>query len=162
GHMRMRVIAVGLGAVALAAPAGASAGPSSTARNFRMTATMTPQQVVTVKSKPWHVPPALRKAKAALNGVMPANGSQISCKLTYSNLGNPSLVIADIHLGKPGQFGPILVRLCSKCHSGQTGVTKLKAGISSQMTTANSYVTLITDKYPNGVVRGLLHALLSG
>src|SRR5262245_38925416 len=159
--MKMRVIAVGLGAIALAAPAGAGAGSDRSARNFKMSSAMTPDQVVTVRSKPWRVPPTVKRAKGVLTGLMPTSGGQISWKITYANIGNPALVIADIHLAKPGQFGPGLARLCSKCHSGQTGVTKIKPGVNSQMSTGNAYVTIITDKYPNGVVRGILRAKLS-
>lgn len=159
--MKLRVIAVGLGALALIAPAGSSAGPSTVAKNFRMSATMTPQQVVTLQSKPWKVPASVKNAKGSLSGLMPSNGSQISWKITFSGVGSPSVKAAEIHLGKPGQFGPVLAKLCSPCRSGAHGVTKLMPGQSSQMSTGNAYVTLTTSKYPLGVVRGLLHALVT-
>jgi len=160
--MKMRLVAVGLGALALIAPAGSSAGPSSVAKEFKMSASMTPQQVVTLESKPWKVPASVKNAKGKLTGVMPSSGGQISWRLTFSGVGSPTVKSASIRLGKPGQFGPVLAQLCSPCRSGASGVTKLQAGQSSQMTTGNSYVTLTTSKYPLGVVRGLLHALLSG
>jgi hypothetical protein len=160
--MKLRVIAVGLGALALVAPAGSSAGPSRVARNYRMSATMTPQQVVTLQSKPWKVPASVKNAKGSLTGTMPTNGGQITWRITFSGLGSPTVKVAAIHLGKPGQFGPVLAQLCSPCKSGAHGTATLMPGQSSQMSTGNAYVTLTTAKYPLGVVRGLLHALLSG
>jgi len=159
--MKMRLVAVGLGALALIAPAGSSAGPSSVAKEYKMSASMTPQQVVTLESKPWKVPASVKNARGKLTGTMPSNGSQISWKITFSGVGSASVKSAAIYLGKPGQFGPVLQQLCSPCRSGQSGVTKLKPGNSSQMSTANTYVALTTAKYPLGVVRGLLHALVS-
>jgi len=159
--MKMRVIAVVLGALALTAPAGSSAGPARVAKEFRMSSMMTPQQVVTLESKPWKVPASVRSAKGTLSGAMPSSGGQITWKIFFSKVGS-STVTAAIHLGKPGQFGPVIAKLCSPCRSGATGVTKLMPGQSSQMSTGNAYVTLTTNKYPLGVVRGLLHALLQG
>ena len=75
--MKLRLIAVGLGALALIAPAGSSAGPARVAKNFHMSATMTPQQVVTLESKPWKVPASVKNAKGNLTGTMPSNGGQI-------------------------------------------------------------------------------------
>src|SRR5262249_8710336 len=66
--MKMRVIAVVLGALALTAPAGSSAGPARVAKEFRMSSMMTPQQVVTLRSQPWKVPASVRNAKGTLSG----------------------------------------------------------------------------------------------
>jgi len=152
--MNMRVIAVGLSAVALAAPAGSSAGRSSAAKSLKLSAAMTPKQVVTPKNKPWPVPASVRKARGAFSGTVSSDGRKLSWKISYSGIGNPRLAIADIHYGKAGQFGPILVRLCGPCHSPQSGVATLKKGVSSQFGTGSTWVTIITDKYPNGVIRG--------
>jgi hypothetical protein len=153
--MNMRVIAVGLSAVALAAPAGSSAG---TATETKLSAAMTPTQVVTPKNKPWPVPASVRQAKGSFSGTVSSDGRKLSWKISYSGVGNPKLAIADIHYGKRGQFGPILVRLCGPCHSPQSGVAKLKKGVGSQFKTGNTWVTIITDKYPNGVIRGQIRA----
>ena len=57
-------------------------------------------------------------------------------------------------IGKPGKFGPILMRVCGPCKRGQSGVIKLKSGYAARLATSDQWVTLITEKYPNGVVRG--------
>jgi hypothetical protein len=152
--MKMRVIAIGIGAAALVAPGFSSAGQAAVAKTLRLSATMTPQQVVTPKNKKWPVPASVRNARGAFSGSVSSDGRRLSWRISYSKLGNPALVIADIHIGKPGRFGPILVRLCGPCHSGQSGVKKLERGASSYFSSNNSWVTLITNKYPNGVVRG--------
>jgi len=77
--------------------------------------------------------------------------------VSYSNLGSTALVIADIHTGKSGRFGPILIRLCGPCKPGQSGVKTLKSGALATLKSGNTWATLITDKYPNGVVRGQIH-----
>jgi hypothetical protein len=156
--MRIRVIAVALAAVPLALPTGSSAVPSGGTRSFRLSAKMTPEQVVTVASKPWKVPAAVRGASGTLTGLMPADGSRLTWKLVYAKLGSAP-VAASIHLGKPGQFGPVLVQLCDPCRSGGRGVTPLKHGTGLPLTTRSAYVTLTTKRYPLGVVRGLLHAV---
>jgi CHRD domain len=150
---KLRASAIALGTAALLAPALSSAG---TAKSVHLSATMTPKQVVTPKNKPWRVPANLRQARGTFSGSTSANGRSLRWRISYSNLGHPSLVIADIHLGKPGRFGPILVRLCGPCKSGQSGIKKLKPGKAAEFTPRNTWVTLITNKYPNGVVRGTI------
>ena len=152
--MNMRVIAVGLIAVALGVPAGSSAGSSAAATSSKLSAAMTSKQVVTPKNKPWRVPASVLNAKGAFSGTLSADRRKLSWKISYSGVGSPKLAIADVHYGKPGQFGPILVRLCGPCRASQSGVTKLKRGVGSQLSSGNTWVTIITDKYPNGVIRG--------
>jgi hypothetical protein len=156
--MNMRVIAVGLSAVALAAPAGSSAESSTTAKSSKLSAAMSSNQVVTPKNKPWRVPASVRNAKGVFSGTVSADGRKLSWKISYSDVGSPKLAIADIHYGKRGQFGPILLRLCGPCRAAQSGVTKLKSGVGSQLKSGNTWVTIITDKYPNGVIRGQIRA----
>jgi hypothetical protein len=79
---------------------------------------------------------------------------KLSWRLTYSSLDHPTIVIADIHYGKPGKFGPILVRLCGPCKSGQRGTKKVKAIYVPMIKSGNTFITLITGKNPNGEVRG--------
>jgi len=157
-YMNTRVIAAGLSAVALAAPAGSIAGRSNAAKSFKLSAAMTPKQVVTPKNKQWPVPASVRNGKGTFSGTVSSDGRRLSWKVSYSGIGRPKLAIADIHYGKRGQFGPTLGRLCGPCHSPQTGVAKLKKGFSSQFRSGNTWVTLITDKYPNGVMRGQIRA----
>jgi CHRD domain len=63
-------------------------------------------------------------------------------------------VIADIHYGKPGHFGPVIMRLCGPCKSGQSGVKKVSAAWGPAIQRGNAFITLITGKNPNGEVRG--------
>jgi hypothetical protein len=80
--------------------------------------------------------------------------NQLSWHLSFTKLGNPRLVVADVHVGPPGKFGPVLLRLCASCKTGQNGVLKLKPSVARQLTVGRQWLTLITDKYPNGAVRG--------
>ena len=156
--MKVRAIAIALGAVALAVPAAAIAGRSVAEKTMSLSAAMTPQQVVTPKNKPWRAPSDVRNAKGTFTGTVSADGRRLSWRVSYSGIGNTTAAIADIHYGKRGQFGPILVRLCGPCKSGKSGVTKLGAGAALQFTSGNAWVTVITTKYPNGVVRGQIRA----
>ena len=148
---KWHVTAAIFGAAALATP-GLSV--SAARGSVPLSATMTPSQVVTPTNKAWTVPSRLRHAHGNLKASVSADGTKLSWKLSYSNLGQPALVIADIHVGKSGRFGPILVRLCGPCKPGQSGVKKLKAGAVATLKSGNAWATLITDKYPNGAVRG--------
>ena len=156
--MKVNVIAVGLCTIALALPVGSIAAPSLATKSADVRAAMTAQEVVTPKNKPWPVPAELKNAKGTFTGTVSPDGRTLSWKLTYFGIGKSASPIADIHLGKRGQFGPILVRLCTACKSGKTGVAKLKAGSAKQFTSGNAWVTIITNKYPNGVVRGQVRA----
>ena len=75
-------------------------------------------------------------------------------RITYSNLANPKVVIADIHYGKPGKFGPVLVRLCGPCRPGQHGVKRIRASGVRAILDGRAFITLITDRNPNGEIRG--------
>ena len=55
-----------------------------------------------------------------------------------------------------GAFGPVLVRLCGPCTSGERGVIRLGPGLAHALAHGRNFVTLITDRYQNGIVRGQL------
>ena len=144
---------VGLGAFVV--PALSNAGSSG--KSHELSATLSPRAVVTVKNKPASFPAAIAKnAAGTFNGTTSADGKSLKWKLAYGGLGHPALVIADIHIGPAGKFGPILVRLCGPCKPGQSGTTKLKKGYATRLATQPHWLTLITNTYPNGVVRGQL------
>jgi hypothetical protein len=147
-------IALTLVVAALAGPTLAGAGDTAAAKTYKLGATMNARGVVTPKNKPWKVPAAASKAKGTFTGKLNSVTGKLSWRITYSGVGNPALSIADIHSGAPGKFGPILVRLCAHCTSGQTGVVKVKASAQKDIAAGNSWVTVITEKYPNGVIRG--------
>ena len=143
-----------IAAAALLAPALASPADR---QGVRLVAKMTPKEVVTPSNKAWSAPASLKGAQGNLTAKLSPDGRRLTWKLSYANLGRTALVIADIHVGKSGQFGPILVRLCGPCKPGQHGVKSLKAGSLATFKSGNTWATLITNKYPNGVVRGQIH-----
>jgi hypothetical protein len=112
-----------------------------------------PGQVITPRNRRWGVPSGVAKARGSFTATFDAQRRRLAWKISYAGIGNEPFVIADIHVGKAGRFGPILVRLCSECKSGQTGMKQLTK-VRAQILTGNTWVTLITPKYPNGVVRG--------
>jgi CHRD domain len=121
----------------------------------KLSAKMTARQVVPQKPKG-----NVAKATGTFVGTLRRNGVrwQLSWHLTYKGLDHPSIVIADIHYGKPGRFGPIVVRLCGPCKSGQSGVKRVKAARVPAIKSGNTFLTLITGKNPNGEIRGQIKA----
>ena len=139
-------------AATLAASGGAFGG---TAATLKLSARMNARQVVPHKPKG-----NVARATGTFTGTLVGTGSRwkLSWKITYSRLDNPSIVIADIHYGKRGKFGPIIVRLCGPCKSGQHGVRKVKGSWVPAIKAGNSFITLITGKNPNGEIRGQIRA----
>ena len=151
-------IVVALGVLLVAGSGVSNAGEAASAKTYRLSANMTPRQVVTVRNRPWRVPAAVANAKGSLAATLDTKRRTLTWKITYSGVGKTPLVIADVHIGKPGRFGPILVRLCADCKSGQRGVKKLKADDASKFIAGITWLTLITGDYPNGIVRGQIKA----
>jgi hypothetical protein len=150
-HVLAIAAAVGVSVVAVA---NSNAGQAAGAKTYPVRATMTATQVVTPSNKQWRVPSAAAKAKGTLIATLDTKKRTLTWKLTFSRLGSSRLVVADVHAGKPGRFGPVLLRLCAVCKSGQSGVKKLSADDSFKFLGGNTWMTLITGQYPNGVVRG--------
>jgi hypothetical protein len=117
---------------------------------------MTPAPVVGPSGKPWRVPSRAAHATGSFSGTLSPNGRRLSWKIAFARFDSPRLVIADVHVGGKGQFGPVLVRLCGPCTSGERGVTRLKPGLAHSLAHGHNFVTLITDRYQNGMVRGQL------
>lgn len=118
--------------------------------------TMTAKAVVTPAGKPQPVPTELAHAFGTFTGTIGPGEKSLSWKLRFGGLGRFRLVVTDIHVGKEGEFGRLLVRLCGPCKSGQTGVAKLKAD-DAEALKGDNWVTVVTDRYPNGAVRGQIH-----
>jgi CHRD domain len=136
------------GAVALVvtgAALGASTAPLSLSSRLGV------RQVVPHKPKG-----NVAHAAGTFAGSLRSTGSRwkLSWRLAYRGLDHPSIVIADIHYGKPGKFGPVIVRLCGPCKSGQGGVAKVRASWVPTIRIGNAFITLITGKNPNGEIRG--------
>ncbi len=123
----------------------------ATVSPLKLTANMDPRQVVPDKPRG-----DVADATGRFVGTLTRNDSRwrLSWGITYSKLDNPSVVIADIHRGKPGKFGPILVRLCGPCRSGANGVKPVKATDVPVIKSGGAFITLITGRNPNGEVRG--------
>lgn len=95
-------------------------------------------------------------ARGTFAGTLSRTGPRwrLAWRITYEKLANPVVVIADIHRGMPGHFGPILARLCADCHSGQQGVRAVTADTVRTMRRGGAFITLITGRNPNGEIRG--------
>ena len=118
---------------------------------MKLSANMSAAQVVPNKPKG-----NVAQAKGTLAATLTSSGSRwkLAWRITYNRLDHPALVIADIHYGKPGQFGPIVVRLCGPCRSGQQGTVNVNASRIPAITSGDTFMTLITGKNPNGEIRG--------
>jgi hypothetical protein len=141
-------------ATTLAATTGAAFG--GTAETLKLSAKMDARQVVPHKPKG-----NVARATGTFSGTLSGSGSRrtLSWKITYSKLDKPRIVVADIHYGKRGRFGPIIVRLCGPCKAGkQQGVVKVKGSWVPAIKAGNSFITLITGKNPNGEIRGQIKA----
>jgi hypothetical protein len=117
---------------------------------------MDTRQVVTPKNRPWKVPTSVQNAHGSFTGTMKAVGTRRTLRwhITYVGVGSSPLQIADIHYGKQRHFGPLLVRLCGPCKSGQSGTKKISAWAVRSIKAGSAWITIITGKYPNGVIRG--------
>jgi hypothetical protein len=150
---RILSLAAGVLALALAVPA-----QGSTEATQQVSARMGSRQVVTVKNKPWKPPASVAAARGTFGGTLGTKTRKLTFRISYSGLGKPSVTIADIHMGPRGKFGPVIVRLCGPCRSGQKGVRTIKRGFVDDIVSGNSWVTVITEDYPNGVIRGQIKA----
>ena len=115
---------------------------------------MTPRQVITPRNVQWRVPAAVASAKGSFTGTVDTQRRVLTWQISYSNIGRSPLVIADIHTGPAGRFGAILVRLCAECKSGQKGTKRLTKVATEILSSGETWVTVITGTFPNGVVRG--------
>jgi hypothetical protein len=151
-------IALVLAALFLAGEARSSAADRVAVSAYRLSAKMNTSQVVTPANKPWKAPAGVAKATGTFTGTFDDTTRKLTWRITYTAIGRPALALADIHLGPPGKFGAIIVRLCGPCTSGQKGVRTIKRSFVRAVTSGNSWVTVITNNYPNGVIRGQIKA----
>ncbi len=77
----------------------------------------------------------------------------ISWRLSFGSLSGPAQA-AHIHLGKPGQVGPVAVTLCGPCRSGAQGKAPLTAKVAAAIESGGAYVNVHTKKNPGGEIRG--------
>jgi hypothetical protein len=74
-------------------------------------------------------------------------------KLTFSGL-TGSATAAHIHMGKPGQAGPVIVPLCGPCKAGQSGTATVSAAAVAAIKKGQAYANVHTAKNPGGEIRG--------
>jgi hypothetical protein len=117
-------------------------------------------QVVSPENKPWKAPARIAKTRGTFSGSLDGNSGKLTWHITYSGLPASQLPLADdIHFGERGHFGAILLRLCSPCDpGGQSGVATVKTADVATIASGATWVTVITQKYPNGIIRGQVEA----
>jgi len=155
-----KALAISAAAAAILILPGVSAGSRVSTNTYKLRASMNTQQVVTPKNRRWRAPASVRNAHGSFAGTMTASGARrtLRWRITYAGVGRSQPRVADIHYGKPGHFGAVLVRLCGPCKSGQSGTKKVTAAGARAIQTGSAWITIITPKYPNGVIRGQIKA----
>ena len=152
-----KVLAISAVAAAILVMPSVSAGSRAASSTYQLKARMSTGQIVTAKNKRWKAPASVRNAHGSFKGTLTISKTRrvLHWRITYSGVGRPPQV-ADIHYGKPGRFGPVLIRLCGPCTSGQSGtkIKKLSARGARALKAGRAWITVITNKYPNGVIRG--------
>jgi hypothetical protein len=130
----------------------ACSGKDST---YRMTAPMDAAQVVSPSGAASADSGDLAAAKGTFTASISPGGNKLAWKVSYQDLGDPKLLIVDIHLGKVGEFGQLLVRLCETCKAdADEGTVALDDASVKAIVEGNTWVTVVTDGFPNGLIRG--------
>jgi CHRD domain len=147
----MRRVGPLLVALAALAPTAAAWGARA---EFDVAATLGWQQVVPRPSHP------VKKASGSLSGDLDHQMRELNWKLVYRGLsGRPTR--AEIHVGKLGQGGPLLLALCGPrvakarlCRSGLNGTKIVSKSALLTLEAGNTYVQLYTRRNPRGELRG--------
>jgi hypothetical protein len=82
-------------------------------------------------------------------------GTSLAWRLTFSGL-TGAATAAHIHLGKPGEAGPVAVPLCGPCSSGAHGEVTVSAQVRAALLAGTAYVNVHTAENPGGEIRGQL------
>lgn len=118
-------------------------------------ANLNTEQVVTPTGKPWKPPARIKDAAGTFEATLDAEQRTLTWDLSLDGLGEPSLKIVDVHLGERGEFGAVLVRLCGPCEKEEPGgVAMLSQSEVGDFATKPTWVTLVIEGFPNGVIRG--------
>lgn len=138
-----------------AAALGIAANSAWAARaEFDVAATLNWQQVVPKAAHP------MKRATGSLSGDLDHQLRELNWKLVYRGLsGRPTR--AEIHVGKLGQRGPLLLALCGPkvtkarlCRSGLKGTKIVSKSAVLTLEAGNTYVQLYTRRNPAGELRG--------
>jgi hypothetical protein len=146
---RLAPLLVTLAALGLAVGAASAAQAA-----FDVASTLSWQQVVPKPSHP------VRRASGSLSGDLDHQMRELNWKLVYRGLsGRPTR--AEIHVGKLGQRGPLLLGLCGPkvakarlCRSGRKGTKIVSKSAVLTLEAGNTYVQLYTRRNPGGELRG--------
>jgi hypothetical protein len=135
-------------------------GNTTQSRTYQLSAAMDTHQVVSPTNKPWKAPASVAKAKATFSGSLDSSTGELTWQITYTGLPASQVPLADdVHLGEQGHFGQFLVRLCTPCDpGGQSGHATVKKANIADIVSGGTWVTVITQKYPNGIIRGQVRA----
>jgi hypothetical protein len=146
---RVAPLLVTLGALGLTVAAASAARAE-----FDVASTLSWQQVVPKPSHP------VRSASGSLSGDLDHQRRELNWKLVYRGLsGRPTR--AEIHVGKLGQRGPLLLPLCGfnvanarLCRSGLKGMKIVSKSALLTLEAGNTYVQVYTHRNPRGELRG--------
>jgi hypothetical protein len=126
----------------------------STHAEFEVAATLDWRQQVPRPAHP------VRSAVGALSGDLDHQRRELHWKLVYRRLSGRATA-AEIHRGKRGRTGPVLLRLCGRrvpkarrCRSGMSRTKILRAVTVLALESGNTYVELHTRRNPKGEIRG--------
>ena len=153
--MRKAVTAVAAAAAA-ATGAGLAAAPSASPADGAKPVTAFAASLV-----PGGERPAVKGARAGAGGMFRAivtrsgGKATISWSLAFSRLTGPALA-AHIHLGRPGQAGPVSLPLCAPCRPGARGEAALSARVATALESGGAYVNVHTKEHPAGAIRAQL------
>jgi CHRD domain len=84
-----------------------------------------------------------------------ADNGTLTWKMTFRKL-TGAAGAAHIHIGRPGQAGPVAVALCGPCTSGKGGTVKVPKKYWAAVTSGRAYVNVHTAKNAGGEIRGQL------
>lgn len=140
--------------------AGSGGAATVSVQTYAVRAILDTRHVVTPANKRWTPPASVRAARGSFTGRLSVSSASrvLSWRVSYVDVGVAHLPIVDIHLGRPGHFGQLLARLCAPCTSGRHGTKKLSAAAVRAITSGQAWVTLISERFPNGVIRGQIAA----
>jgi hypothetical protein len=82
-------------------------------------------------------------------------GAVVTWQLTFSGLSGPAGA-AHIHIGAPGQSGPVSVPLCGPCESPASGTANVDATVLGALQTGGAYANIHTAANAPGEIRGQL------
>ena len=101
------------------------------------------------------MPPRLSCQNGGLVLPLPPRSRQwkLAYRLTFADLSG-SATAAHVHMGAPGQAGPVAIALCGPCSPVAKGVLTLAPDQAAAILAGNTYVNVHTAQNPDGEIRG--------